>query len=107
MSNYRLTWVKVMFAPRVMYSANLHANIPQSDPFICIGISWQKQTIVIKYDKYIYKIYMYYVKMFIILYIYFSLQYELTEEQLIDSKMKTSYSTAMQFILIVENIKFK
>jgi len=31
---------QLMLVSRVMYSANLHANIPQSDPFICGGMSY-------------------------------------------------------------------
>ena len=34
----RRTCVNVMLAPLERYSANLHVNIPQSDPFICWGM---------------------------------------------------------------------
>ena len=34
----KVTWVNVMSAFLEMYSANLQANMPQSDPFIWFGI---------------------------------------------------------------------
>ena len=37
-----VTCVKVMSAPRVILSAYIQENMPQSDPFICCGISCRR-----------------------------------------------------------------